>query len=58
MNFNCELDVDLNEVEEFVKSDKFAQFLLNNNVDLAVPVFVLQVLLEKIEELKEENKNG
>ena len=34
-------DVDLKAVEEFVKSDKFTQFLLANTTDIGVPMYIL-----------------
>lgn len=49
-----EITVDLNEVKEFIESEEFVQFLLNNSVNIEVPAFILQVLLNKIEELKRE----
>lgn len=47
-----EVWVDLLSVEEFVKSDKFTSFLLENTTDFGMAAFVLQTLLDKIEELK------
>lgn len=44
----------LNEVERFITSDDFKQFIIDNNTDFAVPCFILQVLLEKIEEMRKE----
>lgn len=49
-----EITIDLNEVKEFVENEEFVQFLLNNSVNIEVPAFILQVLLDKIEELKRE----
>nr|DAZ72761.1 MAG TPA: hypothetical protein [Caudoviricetes sp.] len=47
---------DLNDIKEFVSSDKFANFLVNNTTDVGTVVFILQILIEKIDELeKEEN---
>ena len=49
-----ELSVDINDIEEFVKSDKFSQFLLNNTTEFSTAAFVLQTLFDKIDELKGE----
>lgn len=49
-----DISVDINEVERFVTSDKFKHFIIENNTDFAVPCFILQVLLEKIEEIRKE----
>ena len=47
-----EIDVDIKEVETFVTSDKFRNFLLSNTTDFGTAAFVLQTLLEKIDEVK------
>ena len=46
--------VDLHEVEKFLENDKFIQFLLSNTTDIAIPLFILQTVKDKIEELKKE----
>lgn len=48
------MPVDIIEVKEFVKSDKFSQFLLNNTTDFYSAAFILQVLLDKIAEVEDE----
>ena len=48
-----EVSVDIEEVEQFVMSEKFSDFLLNNTTDFGVAAFVLQTLIDKINELKE-----
>ena len=50
--------VDLYEVEKFLENDKFVQFLLNNSTDIAIPLFILQTVKDKIEELKKEESDG
>ena len=50
-----EINVNLNEVKEFVQSDKFIQFMLNNTTDIGVSAFILQTLIEKISELESED---
>ena len=49
-----EIDVNLNEVKDFVQSDKFIQFMLNNTTNIGVSAFILQTILEKISELESE----
>lgn len=51
------MSVSLKEVEEFVTSDKFTQFLLNNTTDLSVAAYVLQTLLNAIEKDAAESVN-
>ena len=53
-----EVSIDINEVENFVVSEKFKNFLLDNTTDFGVAVFILQSLLDKIDEIKEENNYG
>jgi hypothetical protein len=47
-----EIDVDIQNVEDFVLSDDFRDFLISNTTDFATAAFVLQILLDKIEEIK------
>lgn len=51
---NTTMSVDLNEVNGFIESDKFANFLLSNTTDFTVALFILQTLKDKINELKGE----
>lgn len=51
MHCTCDLD----NAKEFVKSDKFAEFLLNNTTDFGTAAFVLQTLFDKIGELEKED---
>lgn len=44
--------IDIDNVEAFVTSDKFRDFLLNNTTDFGTAAFVLQTLLDKIDEIK------
>ena len=48
MNFNTEMTVDVNEVREFIESDKFVQFLLNNTTDFSVAAFILQAVFNAL----------
>jgi hypothetical protein len=53
-----EVSVDINDVEKFITSDKFTEFLLNNTTDFATAAFVLQSLLEAVDVAKEELSKG
>lgn len=46
------MQVDLDDVKEFVESDKFTQFLLSNTTEFSTAAFILQTVLEKIDEIK------
>lgn len=48
-----EVSVDIENVEEFITSDKFRDFLLNNTTDFGTAAFILQTLLDAINDLKE-----
>ena len=52
MDMDMTATLDLENVEKFIHSDKFSQFLLSNTTDFVTAVFVLQTLIEKVEELK------
>lgn len=47
-----EISIDINNIENFVLSDKFRDFLLSNTIDFGTAAFVLQTLLDKIDEIK------
>ena len=46
------LTVDIDNVEKFVLSDEFRNFLMSKTTNFGTAAFVLQTLLEKIDELK------
>ena len=48
------ITLNLEKAEEFIKSDKFAQFLLNNTTDFSVATFVLETLFKELEKLQAE----
>ena len=50
-----EVSVDITEVEEFILSDDFREFLLDK-LDFVNAAFILQIMLDKIDELKKETK--
>ena len=49
---NMETMVNLDNVEDFITSDKFADFILTNTTDFGTAAFILQVVLDKIDELR------
>ena len=46
------IDVDINNVKEFVSSDEFCSFLVNKTTEFGTAAFVLQTLLDKIDEIE------
>ena len=52
MNMNMEMTVDLIDAEEFVKSEKFTRFLLDNTNDFSTAGFILTVLFNEIDRLR------
>jgi hypothetical protein len=51
-----EVSVDINEVEKFITNEKFTNFLLENTADFGVAAFIMQSLLDAVEEAKESMK--
>ena len=47
-----EITVDIKSVEQFVLSEKFRNFLVNNTTEFSTALFVLQTLMDKIDEIK------
>lgn len=47
-----EVNVDLNEVEKYITSDKFTQFLLSTTTDFSTAAFVLQECMNAIEKAR------
>lgn len=52
------IDVNIKDVEQFITSEKFTNFLTSNTTDFGTAAFVLQTLLDKIEEIKNEETNS
>ena len=50
-----EVSVDIDEVEKFIISDDFREFLLDK-LDFGNAAFVLQTMIDKIDELKKETE--
>ena len=46
------IELDIKNIEEFVLSDEFRHFLMYKTTNFGTAAFVLQNLLEKIDELK------
>ena len=53
-----EISVDIEKVEQFILSDKFRDFILNEQNDFGVAAFILQTLLDEIDEVKRRQSNG
>lgn len=54
-----DMQVDLKEVEELVKSQDFTTFLLEHTVNIGTSAFILQALFERVAYEKErEKRNG
>lgn len=51
---NMDMTVNLEDVREFIESQKFTQFLLSNTTEFSTAAFILQTLLDKIEKLDAE----
>ena len=47
MNFDVEID--LNEVKQFIESPNFAQYLLTHTTDFATAAWILQTLLDAVD---------
>lgn len=46
------IELDIKNIEEFVLSEEFRDFLMSKTTNFGTAAFVLQTLLEKIDELK------
>lgn len=51
-----EVSVDIKEVEKFITNEKFTKFLLENTADFEVAAFIMQSLLDAIEDAKRKMK--
>lgn len=51
-----EIELNLKEIEEFVTSDNFIQFIINNTTQFGTAAFILQTLTEKLDEINQENE--
>ena len=48
-----DIEIDLNDIEQFVNDPNFHAYLLANTTDFGTAAFVLQTLLNKVDELKQ-----
>lgn len=46
------ISIDTENIKEFVYSDKFRDFLLSATTDFGTAAFILQTLIDKIDELE------
>ena len=46
------IELDIKNIEKFVLSDEFSNFLVSKTTNFGTAALVLQTLLEKIDELK------
>ena len=44
-----EVTVDLDDVRQFIESEKFSQFLLANTTEFTTAAFILQTLLDAVD---------
>ena len=49
IEWNTEIEVNLDEVARVVRSESFARYLLDETEDFAVAAYILQALLDKLE---------
>jgi len=49
IDWNMEVEVNLDEVSRIVKSEAFARFLLDQTTDFTSAAYILQVLLDRLE---------
>lgn len=53
MQFDTELTIDLEEVKEYIESNKFTRFLLDTSPSFETAAFVLQSLLNAVDDAKQ-----
>ena len=46
------VDVDIEEVEKFILSDDFRDYLLSSTTDFGVAAFILQSLMNAVEDVR------
>ena len=51
-----EMEVNLNEIKDYVTSDDFIQYMLNTSTNIGIPIFIIQTVLDKIDELTEDDE--
>ena len=50
MELDMTVNVDLQDVKNFIESEKFCQFLLNNTTQFTTAAFILQSVMNAVEE--------
>lgn len=58
MQFDTEMTIDLDEVKEFVESEKFTRFLLDAAPSFGCAAFVLQKLFDAVDEAAQSLDNN
>jgi hypothetical protein len=48
------IEIDINDVEKFINNPDFHYYLLNNTNEFTTAIFILQVLLDKVAEIKQQ----
>ena len=51
-----DIEININDVEKFVNNPDFHYYLLNNTNEFTTAVFILQILLDKIDEIKKQSQ--
>ncbi len=49
IQWNTEVEVNLDEVARVVRSESFARYLLDETEDFAVAAYILQTLIDRLE---------
>ena len=49
-----EIEINLSEIKEYVTNDDLIQYRLSTSTNIGIPSFIIQTVLEKIDELMEE----
>ena len=49
-----EMEINLNEVKEYVTSDDFIQYMLSTSTNIGIPSFIIQTVLNEVDKLMEE----
>ena len=57
MELNTKITIDLEEVEKFLHSDEYINWLLNNTTDFTIAAFVLQAGFDALENARAQIDN-
>ena len=58
MNFNTEMTIDLQEVKDYIENPKFAMYLLETCPSFECAAFVLQSLLDAVQDAAQSIDNS